>query len=424
MTSLTVWDASQVVPMTPEAVRGGHATGPLLLEHASVVCVDGYVDAVGDGAPGEIELDASGWTVVPGFVDPHTHLPFYGWRADEDAARLSGERYETLHRREGGIYRSARLLAGASDEEILSFSRNLADSMLRRGTTTFETKSGYGLSLDAELRQLRLARRLAHEVEQQVVHTCLAAHAIPRGSSAGEWIGVAADELLPRATEEGLASACDIYVESIAFALDHAARLAEAARSLGLRMRMHADQLEDGHSAAFGARSGFATVDHLNHTSNDGVIELADAAAVAVLLPGATFTLRQEKKPPARSLLDHGAIVALGSDLNPGTSPIHSMTFVIALACRSYGLRPFEALAGATVNAAHALGVERTGYLAPGARADLVVLDVASFDQIAYRPDHDAVVAVVCGGRLVWVAPSARGRVRGAWGGLAQSVPS
>ncbi len=418
MTSLTVADAARVLPMgTGEPLRADAIPTLDSWEHASVVCDGELVSAVGDRAPAEVELDASGWIVVPGFVDPHTHLPFFGWRADEDAARLSGVRYETLHRGEGGIYRSARMLAGARDSDVLAFGSRLASSMLRHGTTTFETKSGYGLSLEAELRQLSLARRLGEVVPQQVTHTCLAAHAVPRETSSGEWIGLAAERLLPRAAQDGLAEACDIYVESIAFALEHAARLAEAARSLGLRMRMHADQLADGQGAAFAARWGFATADHLNHTSRDAVDDLAAADTVAVLLPGATFTLRQDKKPLARALLDEGAVVALGSDLNPGTSPVHSMPLVMALACRLYGLRPLEALAAATVNAAAALGLPRTGYLAPGARADLVVLDLGGFDEIAYRPDHDPVVAVVCAGRLAWLSAEARSRVRGATGG-------
>jgi imidazolonepropionase len=345
-------------------------------------------------------------------VDPHTHLPFYGWRADEDAARLTGVRYETIHSEEGGIFRSARLLAEASDDDVLNFSAGLAASMLRHGTTTFETKSGYGLSVEAELRQLRLARRLAGSVRQKVVSTCLAAHAIPKEKTAGEWVGEAAADLLPVVAAEGLATFCDLYVETIAFALEHAARLAEVAASLGLKMRVHADQLADNQTAAFAARWGFTSADHLNHTSLDAVDDMGASDCAAVLLPGATFTLRQAKKPPAPDLIQSGAVVALGSDLNPGTSPVHSMPFVMALACRTYGLRPIEALAAATVNAACVLGVDdEVGRIVPGHRADLVVLDVGSIDEIAYRPDHDPVLAVVCGGELVHVAPGAETRI-------------
>lgn len=385
-------------------LRGDALLEPEVIVDGELVARDGRF--VEDGAGGaEVTVDASGCTVIPGFVDCHTHLPFFGWRADEDAARLSGARYETLHGKEGGIFRSARLLAGATDDEVLGFSRALADEMLAAGTTTFETKSGYGLTVEQELRQLRLARTLAEEVPQNVVTTCLAAHAVPKGRSEGEWIGVAADELLPQAAADGLATACDLYVETIAFALEHAARLHETARSLGLRMRVHADQLSDGQTAAFAARWGFDTADHLNHSAADAVGDLVESDTVAVLLPGATFTLRQAKKPPARDLLGRGAIVALGSDLNPGTSPVHSMPFVIALACRLYGFRPVEAVAAATVNGAAALGLgAAVGRLAAGQRADAVVLDVPSLDHLAYRPDRNPVGAVVCGGRLAHVA--------------------
>jgi imidazolonepropionase len=415
VTSLAINHASSLVAFGGGPVRGSAFDAIDTRASTSVLFEDDRVASLEHSQPAEVEIDATGCTVVPGFVDCHTHLPFHGWRADEDAARLSGIRYEDLHRGHGGIYRSARMLADASDEEVLSFSGELAASMLRHGTTTFETKSGYGLSVAGELRQLRLARSLARRVPQRVTTTCLAAHAVPEGQSAGEWVGEAAQDLLPRAVEERLIEACDIYVESIAFALEHAARLAEAARPLGLRMRIHADQLEDSQAGSFAARWGFGTADHLNHTSREAAGDLGKAETVAVLLPGATFTLRQNKKPPARALVETGAVVALGSDLNPGTSPIHSMLFVIALACRSYGLRPLEALAAATSNAAFALGLaHEVGGLAPGMRGDAVVLDVPAFDQIPYRPDGDPVLAVVCGGRLAYAAPRAAPRIKGA----------
>ncbi|MDQ3981863.1 MAG: imidazolonepropionase [Actinomycetota bacterium] len=392
-------------------LRGEALSAPEVTEGGVLVAEDGVF--VPPGGAAEVTFDASGCTVVPGFVDCHTHLPFFGWRADEDAARLSGVRYESLHRGEGGIFRSARLLAEASDDDVLGFSRDLAAAMLASGTTTFETKSGYGLTVEAELRQLRLARRLAAAVPQKVTTTCLAAHGVPPRRSEGEWIGIAAEELLPEAARAGLANACDLYVETIAFSLEHAARLHEKARSLGLRMRVHADQLSDGQAGSFAARWAFDTADHLNHSAPDAVGDLAESDTIAVLLPGATFTLRQSKKPPARDLVGRGAIVALGSDLNPGTSPIHSMPFVIALACRLYGLRPLEALAAATVNAAAALGLEgELGRLRRGYRADAVVLDVPTIDHLAYRPDRNPVLAVVCDGRIASLAPRAEGRVK------------
>ncbi len=386
-------------------VRGDALSRPEIVENATVVCDGDRIVSIGGDVPSGADIvDATGKVVTAGFVDCHTHLPFYGWRGDEDAARLNGVRYEDLHGQEGGIFRSARSLAEAPDEEVLAFSAGLAGRMLRTGTTTLEMKSGYGLSVEAELRQLRLAKELAGGITQLTTATCLAAHAIPPGKSQGEWIGEAANELLPEVSKSGLATACDIYVETIAFALEHAARLSEVAVGLGLRMRVHADQLSDNQTGAFAARWGFATADHLNHTSPDGAGDLAASDTVAVLLPGATFTLKQTKKPPARQLLDEGAIVALATDLNPGTSPISSIPLVIALACRTYGFAPLEALAAVTVNGAYALGLDaEVGRTAPGMRADLVVLDLPSIEQIAYRPDADLVTTVISAGRVVYL---------------------
>ena len=374
-------------------------------------CEAGRFEAGGTTAT--TELDASGMTVIPGFVDCHTHLPFFGWRTEEDRARLSGQRYEDIHGRAGGIYRSVQMLAEASDDVVVEVCARLVHEMLRTGTTTFETKSGYGLTVEGELRQLRLARAVAERVPQNVVTTCLAAHAVPRGMSEGEWVGLAANELIPAAAAAGLCSAVDIYVETIAFQLEHAARLATTAEELGLAMRVHADQLSDGQAGSFAARWNFRSADHLNHTSLDAVGDLATSNTAAVLLPGATFTLRQSKKPPARDLVDAGAIVALGTDFNPGTSPIHSMPFAMALACRLYGLDPTEALVAATVNAAYAVGLElEVGRIVPQMRADAVILDTTDVADLVYRPDHNFVAFVVCGGEIAYVAPGMEVRVR------------
>jgi imidazolonepropionase len=399
MSRLIVRNAARIVTYPTEGpIRGPGFDDVTILENASIVCEDGIIVSIGgaDEPDGTDDvIDATGCTVIPGFVDCHTHLPFFGWRAEEDAARLSGVRYQDIHGTQGGIFRSAALLAAATDEDVLRFSVELATSMLRKGTTTLELKSGYGLTIEAELRQLRLARRLALSIPQDVSVTCLV-HAVPGGKTAGEWVAEVCDVLLPKAVEESLIDAVDIYVETIAFDLEHAARIAHAAEALGLRKRVHADQLADNQTGSFAARWGFTSADHLNHLSADGIADLCESDTAAVLLPGATFTLRQSKKPPARSLIDGGALVALGTDLNPGTSPIHSMPFVITLACRLYGLRPIEALVAATANASHVLGLTDRGRIAVGARADLVLLDVP-VDHLAYRPDEDPVVGVVCG---------------------------
>jgi len=413
VTDLVVRDAASVVPFAGSGpIRGAALTGIEVLDRTSITVDDGVVAAIGKPNDARVSFDASECTVVPGFVDPHTHLPFFGRRADEDAARPSGRWYETLHREKGRIDRSVEMLATATDDEVVGFCAGLAHDMLAAGTTTFETKSGYGLSVDAELRQLRLARRLASIVPQNVTTTCLSAHAVPKGKTEGEWVGEIAEEILPVVARERLADAVDIYVESIAFQLEHAARLKTAADALGLGMRIHADQLEDSQAGSFAARWKLVSADHLNHTSLDAVDDIAGGDTAAVLLPATAFTLRQKKQPPARNLIEAGATVALGSDFNPGTSPVSSMTFVIALACRVLGLRPLEALAAATVNAACVLGLDgEAGRIQVGSPADVVVLGVPSFEHVPYRPDGDSVVAVICGGRLVHVVERARDRI-------------
>lgn len=412
--SLLLKDADSVVTLEGAApVRGASFADIEVRPGGSISCADGRIVGVGPPAEGtDSVFDATGCTVIPGLIDCHTHLPFFGWRADEDAARLSGVRYEDIHGRSGGIFRSAQLLAGAQDRQVIAFSSRLALQMLRAGTTTFETKSGYGLSVEAELRQLRLARELATKVPQRVTATCLAAHAVPEGKDQGQWIGEAANDLIPVAAAEGLCSAVDVYVESIAFALEHAARLAEAAKAHGLSMRVHADQLADNQTASFAARWNFRSADHLNHSSLDAIDDLAAGETAAVLLPGATFTLRQAAKPQARAMIEAGAIVALGTDLNPGTSPIGSLPLAMALACRLYSLSPIEALAAATVNAAYVLGLEsEVGRIEPGLGADLVILDAPSFEHLVYRPDGDHVVAVVIAGEIAYLRPGSEPRL-------------
>jgi imidazolonepropionase len=340
-------------------------------------------------------------TIVPGFVDCHVHLPFVGWRADEFEARLSGQTYRDLHGRGGGITRSARMLAEADDDEVLAFSKALADEMAAHGTTALELKSGYGLSVDAELRQLRLAGRLAEAVPQTCAVTLLACHAVPQGIAREDWVSAACDELIPEAAREGLADAVDVYVEDIAFSLADLERVAAAASAAGLPLRVHADQLGPSGAAEAAAGLGARSADHLNHVSDAGVAALGASETVAVLLPASTFTLRAAPAPVA-SLRDAGAALAIATDLNPGTSPIASMPEAIAFACSLYGMTPLEALTAATANGAWVLGLhDRLGTLEVGKRADLAVLDGPTFAHVPYRPGHDPVVATLIAGEVV-----------------------
>ncbi len=403
MTTHAIAATSLVTPFGPGPLRGDDAMPPHLIADGAVAWEDGVITYVGRADDlGAIEPEwLEGCTIAPGFVDCHTHLPFVGWRADEFEARLSGATYRDLHGG-GGIYRSARLLASSSDDEVLAFCRPLLAEMLANGTTALELKTGYGLTVEGELRQARLARRLSAEAVQTCTVTLLPCHAVPEGIDRAAWVRVVCDELIPAAAAEGLADAVDIYVEDIAFSLDDLHAVADAARSAGIPLRCHADQLGPSGAAEAAVALGARSADHLNHTSPLGVAALGDGDTAAVLLPTSTLFLRAPP-PNVIALLESGATVAIATDFNPGTSPVLSMPEAIATACSLYGFTPAQALVAATANPAKVLGLETThGRLAPGARADIVVLDGDDFRQVPYRPGHDPVVRTIVGGKVAW----------------------
>jgi len=344
--------------------------------------------------------------LIPGFVDAHVHLPFYGWRADEFEARLLGATYRDLHGEEGGIFRSSRMLRGASDEAVIDFCRPLLGQMLRHGTTAVELKTGYGLSVQDELRAARLARRLASEAAQTARVTLLACHAVPAGMTRADWVRTVCDELIPEAAKLGLADQVDVYVEDIAFTSEDLAAVAEAATRWGLPLRVHADQLGPSGAAEAAVGLGARSADHLNNCSPNGVAALAAApGTVAMLLPASTFFLRTNR-PPVEALRDRGAAIAIATDFNPGTSPVCSMPEAIAMAATLYGLTPLQILTAATANPAWVLGLSDRGTLEPGKRADILLLEEPSFAQVPYRPGHNPVVTTFVGGNVVSEAPS------------------
>ena len=346
-----------------------------------------------------LQVDASGCAVIPGFVDCHTHLPFAGWRAEEYERKVTGVPYEEIARAGGGIAASARALAAATDEQVLAQAQGLADEMLQHGTTAFEGKTGYGLSRDGEARAARLGRALGERIGRPMTLTGLFAHAVPAGMTADEWM-VEADALARECDVDAL----DIFVESVAFTNDHLARMGDIAAATGRPLRAHVEQFASHRSVPVALAHGARSVDHLSCLHRDDVAPLAAAECGAVLLPGAEL-LGGEHTPPARALLDAGALCVLATDFNPGTSPIASMPVIIGLAVRRYGWTVREALVAATVNGAWVLGLsEQLGSLEPGMRADVLLLD-GPVEQIPYRFGHNPVAAVFVAGELAWVRP-------------------
>jgi len=388
-------------------LRGAGLTDHMVFRDAALAWEEGLITFAGRRADlplshDPVETFHVDGAVIPGFVDCHTHVPFMGWRADEFEARLAGKTYRDLHTGGGGgIYRSARMLAEASDDEVLDFCRPFLVEMLEHGTTTLEFKTGYGLSIERELRQARLARRLADEAPQSVTVTLLACHAIPEQSTRQAWVDNVCRELIPAAAREGLVDAVDVYVEDIAFSAEDLERVATRAREHGLEVRAHADQLASSGAAEVAARLAVRSADHLNHVSAEGIATLGASATMAGLLPVSTMFLG-EHPAPAANLVSAGAAVAIATDFNPGTSPCLSMPEAIAVGAALYGLPVPALVAAATLNAAWVLGLhEQLGSLEPGKRADFLVLDVSDPAMVPYRPGHDPVLETWIAGRRV-----------------------
>ena len=389
----------------------------LRLDGAAQVCTDpGSLRLDGDVVAGfdrdaraALRLDASGCAVVPGLVDCHTHLPFAGWREREYEQKIAGNSYEAIARAGGGIRSSARALQDASDRAVLGQARELAREMLEHGTTTFECKSGYGLSAAAETRSVRLAQALRGEVPQAVFSTALLAHAVPDGYDADSWM-CEVESSLPEVLGAGKVQALDIYVESVAFDNEHLRTMGRLAAEHGLDLRAHVEQFNSNHSVPVAVDLGARSVDHLACLPVEEIPVLAASETAAVLLPGAEF-LGDERVAPARQLADAGAICVLASDLNPGTSPVLSMPLVIGLAVRRYRWSAREALVASTLNAAWVLRCsDRVGSLEAGKQADIVVLD-GPIERIAYRLGHNPVACVFIAGELQYLRPDCAWRL-------------
>ncbi len=360
-------------------------------------------------------VDATGGTVTPGLVDPHTHLLFGGTREGEVGLRQRGASYLEILAAGGGILSTVAATRAASDAELLAHGRRWLGEMLRHGSTTVEAKSGYGLETATELRLLAIAGRLAGEGPVDVIPTFLGAHAVPAEVRAAHLDATAATEAyvntviaeqLPAVAAQGVARSVDVFCETGVFSPDQARRILGAARDLGLDVRLHADEMAPSGAAELAAELGALSADHLGSPSPAGIAALAAAAGssrpvVAVLLPTVPWFLGQDLREPARELIAAGVPVAIGTDFNPGTSPVPSMPLAMSVAMLRLGLTPAEVLVAATVNAAAALGLADRGSLEPGRRADVVVWDVPTHAQLPYWAGADLARVVIAGGRQV-----------------------
>ncbi len=411
---LLIHNISEIASPTGTTARRGPEQGRVWrIADAEVLCRDGRIAFAGSGEErrsrlGDLEgverLDAGGGTVIPGFVDPHTHLPWAGSREQEFAQRLAGKTYMEIAAAGGGILSTVNATRTASEKELAARVSERLDWMLGCGTTTAEAKSGYGLSTADELKQLRAIRAAAASHPVDLVPTLMAAHEVPpeHREQRERYLDLICEEIIPAVAEQGLAVFSDAFCEHGVFSVDESRRVLVAARAHGMLPRLHADEFVDSGGAELAAELGALSADHLIAISEAGIDAMAAAGIIATLLPGTSFFLMKHTYAPARRMIDAGVPIALATDCNPGSSFTESMPMVFVLAVFELGLSIEEALTGATLNAACSLGLgERIGSVESGKQADLVVLDAPNLLHLAYHYGVNLVTTVVKGGEVV-----------------------
>ncbi len=396
-----VWTNARVATM-----RAGPAAYGAL-EGAAIAAGEGRIRWVGPmrdlPAFDAVErTDLEGRWVTPGLIDCHTHLVYAGDRAGEFERRLDGASYEELARAGGGIVSTVRATRAADEDALLAQSLPRLDALMAEGVTTVEVKSGYGLDTENELKMLRVARRLGDQRPVTVRTTHLGAHALPpeAGGDADAYIRSVCEEQLPAAKAAGLADAVDAFCEGIGFTPAQIRRVFEAARAIGLPVKLHAEQLSNLGGAALTAGFGALSADHLEHVDEAGVKAMAGAGTLAVLLPGAFYFMRDTKVPPIDWFRGHGVAMAVATDCNPGSAPLTSLLLAMNMACTLFRVTPEEALAGVTRNAARALGLKaETGTIEPGKWCDLAIWDIERPAELSYRIAYNPLHARVWRGR-------------------------
>ena len=399
MQSLLITGASQLVTLRGSGPRRGNSLSKLeLIEDGALLVRDGAIAAVGTRAQVEgsaearavEKLDLGGHVALPGFVDSHTHLIHAASRAEEYELKIQGASYEEVARKGGGILNSVKKLRAATAEELKKRALAALQQFAGHGTTTMEAKSGYGLDVASELKILKLHKELAAEQPLEIASTFLGAHVVPdefrkKAGGTKKYIQLLEENLLPEIAERKLAVFCDVFCERGAFTVEESKRVLQAGRQWGLAPRMHAEQLSRSGATRLAILLRAASCDHLEYVNKSDIRALGRSETVATLLPGCDFHLGLQKYAPARALIDAGAIVALATDYNPGTSPTLSMPMILSLACTQLRMTPAEAITAATINAACALRREKqVGSLEVGKQADVAVFEVADYREIPY----------------------------------------
>jgi imidazolonepropionase len=416
--TLLITGASQVLTLRGKGPRRGTSLSKLGIEKDGAILVrDGRIEAVGPRSRVETKtearkaekLDVGGRIVLPGFVDSHTHLIHAASRAEEYELKIQGASYEEIARKGGGILNSVKKLRAATSEALKARARAALEEFASYGTTTVEAKSGYGLDVTSELRILQLQRELAATQPVEIVSTFLGAHVVPlefRGKADGaeRYIDLLLEKMLPEVAQQGLAEFCDVFCDRGAFTREQSKRILSDGKRLGLAPRVHAEQLSRTGATQLGVRLGAASCDHLEQVNAADVRALARSNTVATLLPGCDFHLGWKQYAPARQLIDAGAIVALATDYNPGTSPTVSMPVILSLACTQLRMTPAEAITAATINAAYALRRHSTlGSLEVGKQADLAVFEVEDYREIPYHFGMQRCWATIKSGEIMWM---------------------
>jgi imidazolonepropionase len=380
-----------------------------VLENAAIAAENGQILFVGsteeasEKFPSAEGVDASGKVVLPGFVDAHTHSIFGGDRCNEFLMRLRGATYQEIAAAGGGIQSTVKATRSASEEELLEKTKTHLKKMLQFGTTTVEIKSGYGLDWPTERKLLKIARALQKITPLDVVVTFLGAHDFPREKSRDEYLTELVMEMLPEVKAENLAEFSDVFCDQGYYTNEQTQLICERATELGLKIKLHVDELADVNGAALAARLGAVSADHLILANEAGIEQMAKAGVIAVLLPGTSFALKCKQHAPARKMIEAGVRVALATDFNPGTCYSHSMQYILQLSCLLYGLTPEEAITAATLNGAAAVDREKQlGSLEAGKQMDCLIFDIPHYGHLFYNLGVNRLESVVKRGKIIW----------------------